>query len=163
MKIQELKSRDEVLNMIGAKDFRSLKADQLISFVSQLPNMDKEVALKCIEQFPNFVEAQLGALKHLHDGCVEAIQENKESNNKVLETYKLVIEQLSIKLQNPNLSTEEILELSKEMNNILTKMSEVDNRHKQMIIHGMNMLGGIALTFIVASAGILGLNIQAKK
>ena len=90
-------------------------------------------------------------------------QENKESNNKVLETYKLVIEQLSIKLQNPNLSTEEILELSKEMNNILTKMSEVDNRHKQMIIHGMNMLGGIALTFIVASAGILGLNIQAKK
>ena len=53
---KELLSADAVLERIGATSFRNISKDQLITFVSAIPEMDKEIAIKCIEQFPAFKE-----------------------------------------------------------------------------------------------------------
>ena len=53
---KELLSEQEVLSIFNIEDFRHLKKSDVIKFVSMIPQMDKEVAAKCIEQFPNFKE-----------------------------------------------------------------------------------------------------------
>ena len=41
---KELLSADAVLERIGATSFRNISKDQLITFVSAIPEMDKEIA-----------------------------------------------------------------------------------------------------------------------
>lgn len=40
------------LKALAIEDFRNISKDKIMEFVSAIPNMDKEVAIKIIEQFP---------------------------------------------------------------------------------------------------------------
>ncbi|MDT2767760.1 hypothetical protein P7G58_02615 [Globicatella sulfidifaciens] len=51
-----LVSGDEVKSALGIKNFRNLSKDKIMEFVSLIPNMDKEVAIEIIRQFPSFVD-----------------------------------------------------------------------------------------------------------
>ena len=67
MRKNELMSENDVKSMLGISDFRSISKDQIIQFVSSIPDMDKEVAIKCIEQFPEFEKFSNNALQFLTD------------------------------------------------------------------------------------------------
>ena len=49
-----LVSVEEVKNALKIDSFRNLSKDKIMEFVSLIPNMDKEVAINIIEQYPAF-------------------------------------------------------------------------------------------------------------
>ena len=49
-------SEEAVLKILDIPDFRHLTKDKAIEFVSMIPQMDPEVAIKALEQFPQLKE-----------------------------------------------------------------------------------------------------------
>lgn len=49
---KNLKSAEEVKNLLEIDSSRNITKEKVIEFVSQIPNMDKEVAINIINQFP---------------------------------------------------------------------------------------------------------------
>ena len=47
-------SEKKVLKKLGISDFRHMTKDKIVKFANMLPYMDKEVALKALEQFPEY-------------------------------------------------------------------------------------------------------------
>lgn len=49
-------SEDAVKKALAIDSWRNLSKDKLLRFVAMMPDMDKEVAVRTIEQFPQFKE-----------------------------------------------------------------------------------------------------------
>lgn len=97
-----LLSPDEVLERIGAESFRNVSKDKLIAFVSALPEMDKETAIKCIEQFPEFRNYANDIVGQLKDASFELLKSQKESQERTIVGYQKILDSLSKRLERQN-------------------------------------------------------------
>ena len=52
----QLMTEKDVLAKLGVKDFRSISKENIINFASMLQEMEPEVAMKALEQVPEFGE-----------------------------------------------------------------------------------------------------------
>ena len=50
-------TENDVKKALAIDSFRNISKDKIMEFVSAIPNMDKEVAIKIIEQFPSYSES----------------------------------------------------------------------------------------------------------
>ena len=84
-----LVTEESVKELLGITDFRHLRKDQVIQFVSNIPNMDKEVAKKCIEQFPNFKEFSETTFSHFSEVIKDG---SNKINSKSIDAYTKMID-----------------------------------------------------------------------
>ena len=127
-----------------------------MTFVSDLPNLDKEVALKIVGQFPNFKDLVLSSFEH----AKETIDHGSEINWKSQKKYHKALEEyrqtLRVELERENLTPEERLEVLKLLREAIEMESAKDSENKrfQMILSGMALAFGTGL--IAAAAAVLG-------
>lgn len=159
---KELLSADAVLERIGATSFRNISKDQLITFVSAIPEMDKEIAIKCIEQFPAFKEYAASIVSQLQTLCMNAISDNKASRQDAVHAYMLILEGLREKLSASEMSASETHQLTQDMVEIADKIALLDAENKRFLEQPMK-IGSIAASLAIAAAGaILGLKVAKK-
>lgn len=159
---KELLSADAVLERIGATSFRNISKDQLITFVSAIPEMDKEIAIKCIEQFPAFKEYAASIVSQLQNLCMNAISDNKVSRQDAVNAYMLILEGLNEKLSASEMSASETHQLTQDMVEIADKIALLDAENKRFLEQLMK-IGSIAASLAIAAAGaILGLKVVKK-
>ena len=96
-----LLSEEEVKKQLGINDFRNINKKQIIEFVSSIPEMSKEVAIKCIEQFPDFMSNSVAIVEHLSSLCTEAI---KDDGKETLTACKETLQDLRTMLKKDKLS-----------------------------------------------------------
>lgn len=150
----------EVKNKLGIDDFRHIKKDKLIEFVSTIPNMEKEVAIKCIEQFPNFKEYANTIVDHFYGLCDSAIKEDKKED--VIE-YQRMLDSLHMLLEKPNISEDErrfIIETMVNVGEHLENAVEKHNKFKENIIKIASVVG---LCAIAIGSALLGNEIGLPK
>lgn len=94
-------TEEQVKERLNISSFRELKKEQLIEFMSTIPDMDKETALKCIEQFPDFKEYAGNIVERYYDLCKEAIQNDAKST---IAAYTGILEDLRFMLQKEDIS-----------------------------------------------------------
>lgn len=159
---KELLSADAVLERIGATSFRNISKDQLITFVSAIPEMDKEIAIKCIEQFPAFKEYAASIVSQLQALCMNAISDNKASRQDAVHAYMLILDGLRKKLSASEMSASETHQLTQDMVEIADKIALLDAENKRFLEQLMK-IGSIAASLALAAAGaILGLKVVKK-
>jgi hypothetical protein len=56
------KSEIEIMRDLEIDNWRNLSRDKILRFVAMMPEMDKEIAIKVIEQFPEFRKFAVDAL-----------------------------------------------------------------------------------------------------
>ena len=59
----QLMTEKDVLAKLGVKDFRSISKENIINFASMLQEMKPEVAMKALEQVPEFGKVTVAALE----------------------------------------------------------------------------------------------------
>lgn len=154
-----IKTEQDILDEIGAQDWRSIKKEQLINFVTSIPNMDKELAIKCIEQFPNFKDYSQEVIKCLFLIYNDVINDNKQSRNDTIATYKSQIDMLNELSLRENTSPEDkrfFIETSVEISHEIFETHKMNNDLLHKIINSATAVCGGA---IMVGGALLGAKI----
>lgn len=153
----------EVKKALAIDSFRNITKDKIMEFVSAIPNMDKEVAIKIIEQFPTYTESANSMLSQFNTMCNNAMKENGESQKEVIEAYKKTLDDLGELLKKDTITAEERAQITEQMITIADRISAKDTENKEflneIIKYGVPIIGGA----LVLGAAILNVNVRGTK
>lgn len=160
---QKMVSQQEVLKALGIDSFRQLSKEKVTAFISLIPNMDKDLAVECIKQFPTFVELATEAVNQLDKLCDTAIKTLGESQRESIDAFKLILNSLSELLKKENLSMEERQWIIEQMVDVAGKIAAKDSEFKttidNIVKYGLYFAG--AALFVGAS--MLGIKAYGGK
>lgn len=91
---QQLLSVEQVKEALGIETFRNLSKEKIMEFVSLIPNMDKDVAMSIINQFPAYAEMAGGMIVKLDEMCDTAMVKAGESQKESISAYKMILADL---------------------------------------------------------------------
>lgn len=151
-------SEEQVLKKLDIPDFRHLSKDKVITFATMLPKMDREVAMKALEQFPDFASTSLNMLKELRGSLDKIIDNSNESTKSSIEAYYIVLDSLKSMLNDDNLSFDEktyILENMKEVSRLIDK-KDIENKQFSLKIAGL--ISGAVITITAMLGASIGVN-----
>lgn len=155
-----LVSEEQVKKALNINSFRNMSKDKIMQFVSLIPQMDREVAIAIINQFPNYADYSVNIIQQLNVLCDKALQSNSTSQKDAIETYKIVLESIKEQLKEDEISPELRIKLNEQMIEIADKVAAKDTENKKWL-SGIHKAGtaiiGIAL---IAGAAILGVSIK---
>lgn len=159
---KNLMTKEEVLKKIGARDFRSITSDQIIEFVSCMPEMDKDVARACIAQFPIFKDQATDMIMCMTGLCEEMMDKSSKTRNKAIESYQVVLVELQKMLNKKFLSKkrkDEIIDKMIYVSEKIAEEAEKQDRSFKDLIHGVGAaVGGV----LALGATILGVRFRKK-
>ncbi len=157
-----LVSVEEVKNALKIDSFRNLSKDKIMEFVSLIPNMDKEVAIKIIEQYPAFAKLSESIVAQLNKMCDTALEKNEESQRLTIQAYKQILDELSNQLHMEDISKEEREKITKQMIEIADKISIKDTENKVFIDKIVKYRTVFSIGILFLGVAILGVNIKGK-
>ncbi len=156
-------SEESVKKALNIESFRNLSKEKIVEFISLIPNMDKDVAISIINQFPAYAEMAGNMIAQLNTMCDSAIKEAGKSQKESIESYKLILSELGNLLQKDNISAEERALITDKMILIADRISAKDSEYKEFLLDalkiGVPVLGGALLL----GAAILGVNTRGTK
>ena len=151
-------NEEDVKKALKIDSFRNLSKDKIMEFLSLIPNMDKDVAMKAIEQFPAFAEFGKMAIEEYVKICEKMLEDNKESHKDAVASYQEILTSLSEQLKKDDLSSEERREFVNSMIDVADKIAALHTRNQKFYLElaGICMFG---LSIVVAAVGSgLGIN-----
>lgn len=156
-------TEDEVKKALAIDSFRNMSKDKIIEFVSAIPNMDKDVAIKIIDQFPAYTESANSMIAQLNTMCNNVMEENGESQKAAIEAYKKILDELGELLKKDTINAEERSKITEQMITVADRISVKDTENKEflngIIKYGAPIIGGA----LVLGAAILGVNVKGTK
>ena len=156
----ELLSEQEVKDRLGIQDFRSIPKTKLVEFVSSIPNMDKEVAIKCIEQFPKFADYGKDMVVQLKDVAGGLVNSADKSHRDAIEAYNKVLDDLAHRLDRKWIPRKERMYIMETMVDIANKIAELDREHKFFLKDMMKYFGQAVAALAVVAGTIIGVNFK---
>ncbi|MEU8236419.1 hypothetical protein AB0C12_43080 [Actinoplanes sp. NPDC048967] len=123
----------DVKKALGIDTWRNLSKDKVFQFAAMMPDMDKEVALKVIEQLPEytkFLTASLEILQREHESTLNA---NSHSQDQVHQAFRDIREVLKAKLLHDDLDWEQTQYLIAQMMETARQESAKDSENKHFL------------------------------
>lgn len=146
----------EIKQELGIESWRNLSKAKMIRFAMMMPDMDAELALKIVEQFPvfaDFASGVVGAMKKMHKTTLFA---NKESQDRFHESCKQTRDMIQTELNQDGLSFEHKKYLLEQVMEILKLESQKDSENKQFLDAGLKKMLGFAMAAIALGVVVLG-------
>lgn len=160
MEYNVLVSEEQVKKALKIDSFRNLSKDKIMEFVSLIPQMDREVAISIINQFPEFAASANQMIAQLNVLCDRAMNSNDKSQLLSIQAYKQILDELSKMLEDGNLTFDEKEKITEQMIAVADKISMKDTENKKWLGNVLKVGGGIILFVIGIGAAILGVNIK---
>ncbi len=160
---QTLVTMDDVKRALGIDDLRNLSGAKVAEFISLIPNMDKDVAMHIINQFPVYTDMAKSMVEELESICDNSIQAASTSQKESISAYKIILSDLGELLKKESISAEERLEITNKMIMVADRIAAKDSEFKDFLLDvlkvGVPVLGGTLLL----GALILGVNVRGTK
>lgn len=145
-------TEQEVLERLDIPDFRHITKEKVMSFATMLNEMNPEVAIKAIEQFPDFVKLSLDALADYRNTLEKVLEANSDSGKACFNVYNEVIAALNRCLEKDNISFDEKKYYIDKMMEIAKMAEEKDSQNKAFY---WKIIGGFAVVAVSAlGAGV---------
>lgn len=157
-----LVSVEEVKNALNIENFRNLSKDKVMEFVSLIPNMDKELAMQIVEQFPSYADYSQNIVKQLNVLCEKALERNDNSQTEAIKSYRKVLDELSVLLQKDETSIDERKYITEQMIVIADKIAAKDTENKEFLEKIIKYGGYVALGALAIGVTMLGVNVRGK-
>lgn len=160
--MKQLRSEKEVKKALGISSFRNLSKEKIIEFVSFVPNIDKEVALGIINQFPNYVEVTKNIIGEYKSICNTLIEKLDESYKMCIESYQQLLNNLDYRIRNETLSFEEKQEITSQMFDVVIKIDNKQSEHNKFFVEIFSKSFQLLSGCIFVGAMVLGVNAKVK-
>lgn len=156
-------SEEQVKQALHIESFRELSKDKIMEFVSLIPNMDKDVAMSIISQFPAYADSAKTMIEQMNVMCGNILADNHESRQMAVSAYYKILDSLQKRLDSPDISEDEQKAITKMMIDIADKIAAKDTENKQFLTglfkYGSMLIGGV----VVIGATILGVQVKGTK
>lgn len=134
-----------------------------MEFASLIPNMDKDVAISIINQFPAYAESSRNMIEQYNVMCDKILQSNDDSRRDAVMAYKTVLDDLSSLLKQDGVTPELQEKITDKMILVADKIADLHESNRNflegIIKYGTPLIGG-ALSL---GAVILGVNVKGTK
>lgn len=158
-----LLTADQVKEYLNIPDFRSLSRDKIIEFVSAIPLMDKDVAIKIIEQFPEFSNYAQVIVSHFDASFERILAENGNSSSAVLEGYRATLVTLGELAQMENTSPEDRRFFAQKMIEVTDRMAEFDSCNKRFFAGMAKLFAWVAGCGLLIGSIVLGVHMKGTE
>jgi len=155
-------TEEEVKKELGITDFRTITKDKIMQFVSLMPKLDKELAVKIIEQFPSYANMATSMVTNLIDMCNNALSHSKETEQEAIKSYKYVLETIKSEIEDGEITPEERDKYNRQMIEVADKISDLDKRNKEWLENVIKYGTSAVCITLAVGAAILGVNSQKK-
>lgn len=160
---QTLVTMDDVKKALGIEDLRNISGAKVAEFISLIPNMDKDIAIQIINQFPAYTDMAKSMVGELESICDNAIQAASASQKESISAYKMILSDLGELLKKESISPEERSRITDKMIEVADRIAAKDSELKEFLLDvlkvGAPVLGGVMLL----GAVILGVNVKGTK
>lgn len=123
-------SEEKVLQQLNINSFRELSKEKFMDFISVLPDMDPEVQIKALEQFPEFISAAKEALSGMKENASEILRSEDKGLEGVTKSYEMAIDYLGGLLNKEGLSPEELMKIAHMIFDLTQKHGEALAEHR---------------------------------
>ena len=150
------RNEDELKKALQISSWKNLSKDKLVGFVSMMPDMDKELALKVIEQFPEFKRFAEGALDVIAKRYDSALDHNKQSLEAFYQGTRELRSILASQLEKDYLTRDErefIIEKLMELSRMDAQRDSENKRFLDSMFGKATIAAGVV---VAAGAVILG-------
>ncbi len=152
-----------VLKKLDIQGFDRLTPQKVIQMAPMLSEMEPEVAIKALEQFPEFSNTIKGVVGDIDKNLEKAMSENKEVTLKFYDSCKSTIDILNERLSKGDLQVEERKDILSTIVHLLEMMDHKDSENKKFL-HTLSLIcgavGGVALA---SAAVVLGSKLDINK
>lgn len=135
-------------------NFENLSKEKMQELVSKIPQINKDVLIKILEQIPAQIEFSRGITDHLRSMHDSILKENSNSQNDILESYKKIIDILGDKLKDNKLCKEDEQYIIENIKYLLEKMGTKDSENKNFLLDTIKITGGICLSVLLIGCSI---------
>lgn len=146
----------QVKKALGIDSFRNLSKSNVMKFAAMMPDMDREVRFRIIEQFPEFTRFALDALETLSQANKDVIQANQASKSQVHEAWSQVREILSGQLKDEDLSWEQRKYIIDLIVDTARDQSLKDSENKQFLKEITRLVAAGSFAALVGSIIYIG-------
>ncbi|NMB96330.1 MAG: hypothetical protein GYA02_06930 [Clostridiaceae bacterium] len=92
-----MKYNDEkqIMNVLGIDSWNRLSKDKVLKFAAMMPDMDKEVMFKIIDQFPEFrvfAKDVLDSMEKTHESVINANWDNQKQIHETFSELRRILE-----------------------------------------------------------------------
>lgn len=149
-----MKYEDEesIKKELGIDSWRNLTRDKVVRFAAMMPDIDTEVALKIIEQFPAFKEFAEEILNTMEKAHVATLDANTRSQDQVHQAYQEIRGVLKGQLEKDDLSWEERKFLIEQIQETGRQQFQKDTESKKFLD---SLFGRVVVGAGVVVAGAL--------
>ena len=149
-------NEDEVKRRLGIETWRNLSKDKMLRFAAMMPDIDTEVALKIVEQFPAFTAFALDAVKVMEQAHAATLSVNDRSQDRVYQALQEIREILKGELDRNDLSWDErkfLIEQIQETGKLAFKKDSESKHFLDGLLKTVGMVGIAALALGVVFVG----------
>lgn len=152
----KFENEEDLKRQIGIDSWRNLSKEKFLSFVSELPNMSEEVALKVVEQFPDFKSLVLGSFEHVQHQATNAVGVNWKSQKKVHKAFTDYRRILDKELDRDALTSEDRFRVLTLLKNAIDDEAAKDSEHKAFVLKTLSVVASAAVVVVAAGLAVLG-------
>lgn len=153
----------QVLKKLDIPDFRHMTKDKVIAFATMIPRMSPEVAMKALEQFPDFASTSLGIMKEYRGILEKAMEEDRESTQICYDMYNRVMSSLEKILEEDELTFDEKTYILDQMKEIANAVSQKDYEKSNNRLKLIGIAGGVAASIVAILGTAIGVNLTSKQ
>ncbi|MFG3642466.1 hypothetical protein ACGF3C_19605 [Micromonospora sp. NPDC047762] len=143
------KNEDEVKKALNIDTWRNLSKEKVSQFAAMMPDIDKDVALKIIDQLPEFGRLITGAIDAMEKEHESTLASNQQSQESAHRAWREIREIYRSELAHEGLSPEYKMFILEKISETGDKESEKDTENKQF-------LAGLSNSFKVGALAALG-------
>lgn len=158
-----LMTADQVKEYLSIPDFRHMTKNKLIELVSAIPYMDKNEAIKTIEQFPEFCGYAKILVEHCESMCNSILKNNDNSVQTVMDGYKQTLDVLKKLIASDNLEPADKRFFAEKMVEVSDKMADFDAVNKNFLAGMTKYITLFAGGTLLICAAALGVRITGVK
>lgn len=140
----------------NAKDFRSIKKEDYLSFFSGLTKLDPTVAIEQLKQFINYANSSKEMYKNNVDLSKSLVDSDDIETKEIYELEKIYINSLSSQLEKEDISAEERSEIINNMSTVIHNANQRKNNNqsfKLKIQNNSNTILGIVTLCLASTLG----------
>lgn len=131
--------------------WRNLSKDKLLTFVAEMPKLDREVALRVIEQFPDFKNLVSSALDSLDDQREKLLKAHWKSQRAFHRASRQYRRALDRELEREGLSVEDRFAILEMLRQAVEREAVKDSENKAFALR-IATVGASAAVLVVAGA-----------